>query len=183
VTDFDVDAWLEEYQPLTVEARVCTRFDLLEQHAKLEADLGAASTEAKRKTLARKIVKLEADIEAVEKVFVFADIGGRWLDLIGKHPPTVDQLKADKTLDHNPDTFPVAVVAESSSAPKLTVDQVQKLRDRLRLPEWQKLWAATLEANLGMATVPKSLLAGLVLRQNGRSATTPVATESPAASS
>jgi len=183
VTDFDVDAWIEDYQPHTVEARICTRFDLLDQHIKLEQDLAAATTDARRKTLARKVLKIEAEIEAVEKVFTFADIGGQWLDLIGKHPPTKDQLAADPKLDHNPESFPIAAVAASSSSPDLTEDQVKKLRGKLQFVQWQKLWAATLEANLGMAIVPKSLLAGLVLRQNGGSETTPAPEESPAASS
>jgi len=183
VTDFDVDAWLDGYQPHTAEARICTRFDLLEQHAKLEQDLATAPTDAKRRTLARKVVKLEAEIEAVEKVFTFADIGGAWLDLIGKHPPTKDQLAADRNLDHNPETFPIAAVAASSSVPDLTEDQVKKLRGKLQFTQWQKLWAATLEANLGLATAPKSLLAGVVLRRNGGSGTTPAPKESPAPSS
>lgn len=183
MTDFDVDAWLDDYQPHTAEARICTRFDLLDQHARLEQDLATATTDAKRRTLARKVVKLEAEIEAVEKVFTFADIGGQWLDLIGKHPPTKDQLVADKNLDHNPETFPIAAVAASSSQPKLTDDQVKKLRGKLQFVQWQKLWAATLEANLGLALAPKSLLAGAVLRRNGGSGTTPAPEESPAASS
>jgi len=183
VTDFDVDAWLDDYQPHTAEARICTRFDLLEQHAKLEQDLAVAATESRRKTIARKVVKLEAEIEAVEKVFTFADIGGQWLDLIGKHPPTKDQLTADRVLDHNPETFPVAAIVASSSTPKLTEAQVKRLREKLQFVQWQKLWAATLEANLGMVGVPKSLLAGAVLRQNGGSGTTPAPEESPAASS
>lgn len=183
MTDFDVDAWLDGYQPHTVEVRICTRFDLAEQHAKLEQDLAAASSASRRKTIARKVVKLEAEIEAVEKVFTFADIGGDWLDLIGKHPPTKDQLAADRTLDHNPETFPVAAIAASSSVPKLTVDQVKRMRSKLQFVQWQKLWAAALEANLGMATAPKSLLAGAVLRTNGGSGTTPAPAGSPAASS
>jgi hypothetical protein len=183
VTDFDVDDWLDNYQPHTAEARICTRFDLADQHAKLELDLASATSDSRRRTLARKIVKLEADIEAVEKVFTFSDIGGQWLDLIGRHPPTKDQLAADRNLDHNPETFPVAVMAASSAAPKLTVDQVKRLREKLQFIQWQKLWAATLEANLGMATVPKSLLAGVVLRRNGASGTTPAPAASPAASS
>jgi len=183
VTDFDVDAWLDSYQPHTAEARICTRFDLLEQHAKLEHDLAASTADAKRRTLARKVVKLEAEIEAVEKVFTFADIGGQWLDLIGKHPPTKEQLATGKNLDHNPETFPIAAIAASSSAPDLTVDQVKKLRGKLQFVQWQKLWAATLEANLGVASAPKSLLAGVVLRRNGGSGTTPAPEESPAASS
>jgi phage tail protein X len=183
VTGFDVDAWLDDYQPRTVEIRVCTRYDLLDQHAKLEGQLVGETTDARRKMLARKIVKLETEIEAVEKVFTFEDIGGRWMDLIGKHPPTEAQLKADRNLDHNPETFPVAAVATSSSHPKLTEDQVAKLRRKLQHAQWQKVWSAVLEANLGMAEAPKSLLAGLALRRNGASGTTPAPEASPAASS
>jgi len=92
IDDFDVDAWIDDYQPHTVEVRICTRFGLLDQHARLEQELATSTTDAKRRTLARKVVKLEQEIEAVEKVFVFTDIGGQWLDLIGKHPPTKAQL-------------------------------------------------------------------------------------------
>jgi hypothetical protein len=180
---FDVDAWLADYQPHTTEARVCIRFDLIARHTELESDLAVAETDDRRRQLAHQIVELEAEIEAAEKVFVFADIGGQWLDLIGKHPPTQAQLDEDKTLDHNPETFPVVAVAASSSDPKLTVEQCKTLRTKLQFIQWQKLWMATLEANLGMSTIPKSLIAGVVLRLNGASETTPALEESPAASS
>jgi hypothetical protein len=183
MTAFDVDAWLNDYQPHTAEARICTRFDLLAQHSQLENELEAATKDNQRRALARKVVKLEAEIEASEKVFTFADIGGQWVDLIGKHPPTKEQLDADGSLDHNPETFPVAAIAASSTDPKLTVEQSERLRVKLQFIQWQKLWMATLEANLGMATAPKSLLAGAVLRLNGVSETTPALEESPAASS
>lgn len=183
MTDFDVDDWIDGYEPRTVEVRICTRYDLLDQHAKLEGQLAVETGDARRKTLARKITKLETEIETLEKVFVFADFGGQWMDLIGHHPPTKAQLDADKNLDHNPETFPVAAVAASSSQPKLTEDQVKKLRARLQHTQWQKIWGAVLEANLGLASAPKSVLAGLVLRRNGASGTTPAPAGSPAASS
>jgi hypothetical protein len=182
--DFDVDAWLDDYQPHTSEARVCTRFDLLTEHTKLEDKLAASGPDGDdRHKLAERIVALETEIAETEKVFKFHDIGGRWLALVGEHPPTKDQLAADPALDHNPDTFPPAVIAESSTEPKLTVRQVERLREKLQMVQWQKIWAATLEANLGMVAVPKSLLAGAVLRLNGASATTAVPKGSPAASS
>jgi hypothetical protein len=183
VTGFDVDAWLDDYQPRTVEVRICTRYDLLEQHTRLEQQLAGEQSQSRRKTLARKLVKIETEIEAVEKVFTFQDIGGVWLDLIGKHPPTEAQLKADKNLDHDPESFPVAAVAASAQIPELTLDQVVRLRSKLQFTQWQRLWGAVLEANLGLATAPKSLLAGVVLRQNGGSGTTPARKGSPAASS
>lgn len=181
--DFDVDAWINDYKPKTVETRICTRYDLLEQHANLEAQLAVETTVARRKTLARKVVKLEAEIEAIEKVFTFADIGGQWMDLIGQHPPTKAQLEVDKNLDHDPETFPVVAIAASSSQPKLTEDQVKRMRTKLQHAQWEKIWGAVLQANLGMVTVPKSVLAGLVLRRNGASGTTSAPAESPAASS
>lgn len=183
MTGFDVDTWLDDYQPRTVETRICTRYDLVEQHAKLEQQLATETTDTRRKTLARKITKLEQEIEAVEKVFLFADIGGQWMDLIGQHPPTKVQLDADKNLDHNPETFPVAAVAASSSQPELTEDQVKRMRSKLQHTQWEKIWGATLEANLGMVIAPKSVLAGLVLRRNGASGTTRAPAGSPAASS
>jgi hypothetical protein len=180
---FDVDEWLEDLQPRTAEARVTVRYDLIDEHQRLELKLAESSDGDDRHRFAEKIVALEQEIADAEKVFTFADIGGRWLALIGEHPPTKDQLEHDKSLDHNPETFPPAAIAECSVDPKLTVRQVERLREKLRLVEWQKLWAAVLEANLGVAAAPKSLLAGAVLRMNGVSATTPAPVGSPAASS
>jgi hypothetical protein len=183
MTDFDVDDWLDHYQPRTSEARIAVRYDLIDEHQRLELKLAESSADTDRRKLAEKIVSLEDEIVAEERVFTFRDIGGRWLALIGEHPPTKDQLGVDSGLDHNPETFPVAAIVESSADPKLTVRQVERLREKLRLVEWQKLWGAVLEANLGVAAAPKSLLAGAVLRLNGASVTTPAPAESPAASS
>jgi len=169
---WDVDSWLDSYEPKTAEVRIVNRYDLIDEHARLDIKL-ATVPEEERRGLAEKIVALEAEIEAAEKVFWFRDIGGQWLALIGDHPPTKDQLETDSGLDHNPETFPPAAVAASSFDPKLSVRQVERLREKLRLPDWQKLWAATLEANLGVAAAPKSLLAGAVLRSNGASETMP----------
>jgi hypothetical protein len=183
VTDFDIDTWLDNYQPRTTEAEITVRYDLLDEHQRLELKLAQAGDDEERRRLAEKIVALEDEIGTQTKVFTFHDIGGRWLALIGEHPPTKEQVEGDANLDHNPETFPVHAIAESSIDPKLTVRQVERLREKLRLVEWQKLWAAVLEANLGVAAAPKSLLAGAVLRLNGVSATTPVPAASPEASS
>jgi hypothetical protein len=183
VTDFDIDTWLDSYKPRVVEATIVVRYDLLDEHQRLELKLAEAGDTQERRRLAEQVVALEGEIAAEAKVFTFHDIGGRWMALIGEHPPTKAQVEDDANLDHNPETFPPAAIAESSSDPKLTVRQVERLRERLRLVEWQKLWAATLDANLGVVAAPKSLLAGAVLRLNGASANTLVAGASPAASS
>lgn len=181
--DFDVDSWLDDYKPRVTEARVCVRWDLLDRYAKTDVKLAEAKTDATRRKLAQEIVALEAEITEAEKVFTFTDIGGRWLALVGENPPTKAQLEGDPNLDHNPETFIPAAIAESSAEPKLTVRQVERMRERLQMTQWQKIWAAVLEANVGMAIVPKSLLAGVVLRSNGESGTTAAPKESPAASS
>lgn len=183
MTEFDIDSWLDNYQPRTTEASITVRYDLLDEHQRLELKLAEARDDPERRHLAEKVVALEDEIAESTKVFTFHDIGGRWIALIGEHPPTKAQVEGDANLDHNPETFPPAAIAESSVDPKLTVRQVERLRDKLRLVEWQKLWAAVLEANLGVAAAPKSLLAGAVLRLNGVSATTPAPEGSPAASS
>jgi len=183
MADFDVDTWLDDYKPRTATAHICTRFDLLTEHADTERKLVETTADSARRKLAQRIVALETELAEAEKTFTFADIGGRWLALIGEHPPTKEQLETDPKLDHNPETFPAVAVAESSVEPKLTVRQVERMRERLQMTQWTKIWAATLEANIGMAAVPKSLLAGAVLRLNGSSGRTAARKASPARSS
>lgn len=185
---FDVDEFIADLEPRTAEARVLrVRVDLRERHAALEAELKAAlETDARENReplapqLAEQLAELEAEIEQAETVvFRFRSIGTRkWLDLLAEHPPTKDQLRQKQGLDHNPLTFPVAAVAASSDEPKLTVAQARALESNLDLSEWEKIWQATLAANLGGDGSPKSVLAGTILRLRERSATTAASEES-----
>lgn len=190
---FDVDAWLAELKPRTAEARVLRpRPDLRVRHAELEAELQAAmladhneNREPQAPVIAQQITDLEAEIEAAEvTVFRFKSLGTRgWHDLLAKHPPTKEQKRLVPNSDYNPATFPAVAVAASSEAPKLTLAQARALESQLDLTEFDKLWQAVLAANVGGDGLPKSILAGTILRRSDRSGITVSPEESPDPSS
>lgn len=190
-TPFDVEEFLAEATPREAVARVCSRQDLLARHAELEAELTEAhqgdlreNREPESPRIAQQIVDLEAEIAGTEREFRFRAIGRRaWADLLAKYPPTKDQQRAHPGLDHNPDRFPVAAIAASAVAPTLTVDQAKLLEERLNLAQWEKLWGACLDANLGGSDRPLSVAAGMTLRASGGSGTTAASEGSLAASS
>lgn len=191
MTETTIDELLAEIQPRTATTRVLLRQELVERHAELDAELNAAvlsdqhqNREPLGPVLAQQLAELEAEIDAAKRPFTFKAIGKRkWADLMAKHPPKPEQVKVYGRLDHNPDTFPAAAIAASCISPVMTVDQVKAFEDGLNQTEFDKLWGACLEANVGGGSDPKSLTAGLILRTSGPSASTAVLTELLAASS
>lgn len=172
-------------------ARILLRQDLVARHAELEEQLTAAAN-ADRATnrepvapaLAAQILELEQEMEAAKVEFRFRAIGKRaWADLIARHPPTKDQLKADPRLDHNPVTFPVAAIAASCIDPELTLEDAQRLERALNHSQFDLLWAKVVDANIGGLNAPKSRAAGMILRPSVPSATTAASEEFPEASS
>lgn len=186
-----IDDLLAEIQPRTSVARVLLRQDLVEQHAALDAELNAAMIADKHENrtpvapgLARQLAELEAEIEEAKRSFHFKALGTRaWKKLIGEHPPTKEQLKAIKGVDHNPETFPIAAIAASCTSPVMTAGQVADLEERLNQTQFNQLWEACLDANVGGGRDPKSLTAGLILRTSAHSASTAALEELRAASS
>lgn len=166
------------------------RQELLDEHARLEALLPSLTTDTidshpDRLPTAQRLAAIEAEIEASTVEFRFAGIGHRaWADLLKAHPPTRDQKRDMPQLDHNPETFPHAALAASSVDPVMTVEQVHALESKpvMDVKAWTLLWTACLEANVG-SSAPKSLAAGLILRQSGASAPRRTTTEPPAPSS
>jgi len=179
----DIDGWLDDYQPRTATAAVCNRNDLFDEHTAAQAALQTATEPGDVRAAAELVTEIEAKIEAATRTFTFRSVSTlEWANLIAKHPPTDEQLRKDPLADHNAETFPPAAAA-ASSADGLTIPQVETMRRKLRHGEWLKVWGAVLGVNLGVLDVPKSLLAGVVLRQNGGSGTTPASTASPGPSS
>lgn len=174
---------------------VTARVQLVEQrlrdeHAELEArltDLRASDTvsDPDRVAIAKRLAELEADMEANVYEFRFQNIGHRaWYDLLAKHRPTSEQLRADRNLDHNPATFPYAAMAASCIAPEGgTVESFQRLdaSGMMDTAGWTELWGACIRANV-QDLVPKSLAASILLR-SVESSTTAANGESHAASS
>lgn len=190
----EIEEILAEITARTVTARVLLRQDLLDRHAELSAELDAALAADRSEqsmeggmrapAVAQAVVDFEAELEAAKREFVFKGIGKRsWSDLLRQHPPTKEQLKANARIDHNPETFPAAAVAVSCSSPRMTLDQARALEERLDLTQWAQIWQACLSANLGEATLPKSQVAGGILRASGASASTAAPTGSPDPSS
>lgn len=191
MTGFDVEGFLDDYQPRTVEAHICGKPDLLVEHERLEAELTGARSAAgdvmfskEVADLARQVRDLEDKIAAAERVFVFGALSRKaWQDLIRAHPPNKDDRA--EGLDHHPDTFIPAAISACARAPELTVEQVARLDETLPFTEFEKLWQATLTVNLGSSSPPKSVLAAAIerLTQNGGSSTTAAPAGSPDGSS
>jgi hypothetical protein len=169
-----VEDLLAEITARTATARVLLRQDLVVHHARLEAELQTATDQdgwenrdAVAPSIAAKILELQTEIEAARRPFQFWAIGQRkWADLLAEHPPTKDQRRDAPRLDHNPVTFPAAAIAASLIEPVATLEQVQQLEERLDVSQWNLLWSACLDANVGNASVPKSLAAGVIARVN-----------------
>lgn len=181
----DLDAWLDAYEPHETEATICAANGLVAAHARAEAELVQAQGEKAILAAAKKVAELEERIQASSRTFRFRSLPTKeWADLLAAHAPTEQQVTADPGVEFNDDTFPAAATAASSADdPALTVEQVDRIRATVQHSEWSVLWGKVLEANLGVLSVPKSLLAGVVLRRNGGSGTTRARRGSRAASS
>lgn len=183
------DDYLAEITPQEATARICLNGRLLAEKRKLETALadrmaatageGSLAGDGDVVAIAGDIQALEERIDAARRPFVFRSIGRQaWRDLLGKYPPRDSDKR--NGLDHNPEKFPGAAIAASAVSPTLTIDQVNELDERLNLGQFDRLWAACLEANLDAGEDPKSV-AGSILRANALSAATADLAGSPGA--
>lgn len=190
------------YVRVTV-ARVLLRQDMHERHRLLNVDLAQALDDDAMLNrvpvapgIAAEIVALEAEMEAAKQEFRFRSIGRqKWAALLAEHPPTREQLREDKRLDHNPETFPAAAIAAACTDPVMTVEQAQVLErgawnedvkdyvGGLNTTQFNLIWGACIDANAGGATNPKSLAAGAILRASEQFESTPAPAASPDLSS
>lgn len=176
-------------KPREARARILLNGDLLEEHARLEAQLVGADDDGlaqspDRRAVAARILEVQRKIEEAEDEFAFRSVGtSAWYALMSKHPPTAEDKAINPRADHNARTFPPAAIASSCVEPELTADDAQWLMDHAPLSEWRKLWDACLDVNLGASDRPKSLIASALLRSNGTSSPTAGPEDSLAASS
>lgn len=173
--EITVEDLLAEIKPRTATARILLNQDLVAEHARLDAELRSALDRDQRNgagldtdtpELARRVQDLEGEMDAARRPFTFKAIGRRrWQNLLMMHPPTKDQKHARPGLDHNPETFPLAAIEASCIAPVLTNEAVAALADALAVNQFDQLWAACLDANVGgSGDTPKSLVAGGIAR-------------------
>lgn len=147
---------------------------LRDEHAELEAKLTTLVSDTidhhpDRLATAERLAEIEAEMESATIEFRFRNIGHRaWADLLRKHPPTPEQKKENRGLDHNPETFPFVAMAAACVDPVMTVEQVLQLESSpmVDVQSWTELWSACLRACV-IESAPKSLAAGLILRQSG----------------
>lgn len=185
--DFDVDAWLDDYEPYITSATVCGKASLIAEHARLdqawlEAKQAAAEVmhdpaEAEAELAVR---DCEARIEASERAYTFQSAGHMaWQNLKRKYPPSDVQRKDG--LDTNVEEFSVAAIATCSLQPKVTEAQARKMSEKLPPGEYEKLFQAVLQANGEVVGAPKSVLALLTdqSRRNGGSSITSPPEASP----
>lgn len=191
----DAPTWgdlVAEHTPRTDSVTVCMRGDLVTQITDLEQQLLVARFEDERTNgakqapvIARQIVDLQAEAARYDREFTFVNIGKTaWSELLADHPATPEQKAEDRTLDHNPETFPYAAVARccTSVAGGTTADVVA-LADKLSAGDWNRIWNCCLGVNLGASTLPKCEGATALLQRSEPSSTTAPPEGSPAASS
>lgn len=162
---------------------------LRDEHAALEAMLPTLTSDTidvhpELHRTAERIAAIEDEIESTVFEIEVRGIGYRaWADLLRKHPPTPAQLKENRALDHNPETFAFEAIAASCVEPT-TADEIRTLTAKrwFNTHCWNILWDACLRANV-VDPSPKSLAAGLIRRQSGGFATTAVNGASPGLSS
>jgi len=122
------------------------------------------------KVLEDELRAVEAEIEAAKVDFRFRAVGSRvWFDLLAAHPPTKEQVKARPNLDHNPDTFMAAVMAESCVDPEMTVEDATELLGEVHPSQRDELWGTCVGLNRGDAGIPKSAALGLARLLSGAS--------------
>ena len=175
MSELTFDQVVDAYAPAEQSVRVCVRGDLVAQLERLEADLVEArdadeneNRHPKAPKIAKQIEELQAVARGHEVEFVFRSIGRKaWSDLVSQHPPTKKQkaeLKGNQRLEWNPETFPIAAVAESCIKPAgVTEDAVQRIADEWTHGQWQLLWNACLAANIKVNDVPSSVAASAIL--------------------
>lgn len=183
----DIDELIATAQPRIERVRICARGDLVAAHQAAVRDLDeavrgddslAGSPEVHEAAERVRAIEEEQEASTVE-IAIHAVSRRKWADLLAKHPPSNEQRRAG--LDHDPDTFPIAVVAACSE--DVTEEQARQLADVLPPGEWNKLWATAFGLNLTETPHPKLAAATELLQANGRSSTTSAHEASPEAGS
>lgn len=181
----NLDDLIATAQPRTQTVRVCVRGDLVAAHAEAVAIVDRLAAAAEDDSLGGN-PELKAALEAVKaiedeqeestaEIVVSSVSRNRWANLLKAHPPTKEQRRAGSWV--NPDTFPIAVVAECVE--DLDMAKAEKLADVLPPAEWSKLEAAAMFLNGTETPSPKLAAATDLLRVNEPSSTTPPSVESP----
>lgn len=163
------------------EAIVVTRADVVAELEQLERDLAAAREADERSNreptaaaVAKKIQRLEKEAEDYQVRFIFEAMPrSAYTRLLAEHPPTAEQIKkaeeAKTQALWNDTTYAPAFLAASCIEPAElhgNVAEWAEICDDWSVGQFMKLWRACNTANAGVAELPKSVAASVVLAQH-----------------
>lgn len=167
MSEFDLDSWIDGAKVPERSETVYGRADLVAEIQSLEVELRAAKARTENddrlgspdspEVIARKIQAARDDMEKSARTFRFRALDSATVKSIHARAPKVDD---------NPDADFIAreYVAAASVEPKLTTDQVQKIRDNIGEGQFSLLWDAAFGVtNEKRVSVPFSLTASAVL--------------------
>lgn len=163
--DWDIDAFLDGYKRRTKTVTIYQRGDLVDEHARLEAELAASAADGDpdqaRKILDR-IKAITMELEGSGRTFhLEACSHDEWYQLMATNPPTEDERKAMPGSAVGAD-FQAHAMAACVRQPQVSVDQAQRMRASMRPDDYDRLWLAVIECVEGQVEVPKSGLATAV---------------------
>lgn len=165
-----------------IEVSICPNLELIDEHSRLDRQVQDELKEMReaskdslvghgRPPSADALAEVEARLDTERDVYVIEKVGQqRWIALQMAHPATD---AAHRRLGYNPMTFPPAALAASCVEPELTDDDAEWLFAELDQAQWDKLWDAVLDVNLGRGDSPKSLTLAVLdqLSKTGSSGT------------
>lgn len=189
MTTSSIEDFLGGYQSPRRSVTITQRADLLDEHGRLQRALQIAIRDdlssnkgAQAPRIRRELEQLEDTIRASEFEFTFEAMeSNAYSELKAKHYPRPSDRK--NGLDFNGDTFPPALIAASSAAPEISLEQAERLCSTLSEGQLTKLWNCAIGVNMGADDAPKSVMPSGRADESATSSSTADPEGSPAASS
>jgi hypothetical protein len=169
--DMDIDQIIDAYEPMERTVRVCLKGSLVAEFEDLERQLRDASRDqvrmsepAEAVTIAKRMAELREQMLASSAVFRFRSIDRKYSELTAAyHIGDEDQSKRDGV------GFAAALIVASCVSPKLTLEQLGQLSDKVSDAQYQQLYDTALACNRSSVDVPFSTLASDVLHKSEQS--------------
>lgn len=173
----DGDALIARVSPTLKETRtqICLRPDLVTQWEKLNEELteetqkavdgrlNQGSVSAKAKQFARKIQKLEAEIEDASAWFTFRAMPKDEFHALCAEHPARENDRLDMMVGYNREAVGNLLVRVCLIDPVFSDAGWERFSATCGPTEWQELRDASFDANGGVGEIPKSQLASLIL--------------------
>lgn len=159
----DIESIIDGASPPTTSVRICVAGDLSAQFEELEAQLAEAKNwkpdslgdASPTRDLAQRMETLREQMREHEHTFTFRGLSTRaWSDLVAHHPPRDDKDEA-----WNLETLPVALIAACAVDPEMSVEQAERLCDRLSQGQWDELFSTAYRITVRKTDIPFSSLA------------------------